>query len=147
MRPEKRNKLIVVAVSASLLVFFVWWGSFDAMGDILRNPSSYRSRTVCLFGRTGPVYSVPFVGSLYKLNDTSGSMWVVSDNDSTMQGRLMYLEADVRVGVDKEALKLKGKIKEIFDSKIFGERQIPPILIEKERGGIIASFKAIRTKK
>ena len=74
-------------------------------------------------------------------------MWVVSDNDSTTQGRLMYLEANVRTGEDKEALKLKGKIKEIFDSEMFGERQIHPILIEKERGGIIASFKAIRTKK
>ncbi|MFC1672137.1 hypothetical protein ACFL01_03270 [Planctomycetota bacterium] len=144
---EGRNKLIAGAIAAVLLVFFVWWGSFDSIGDILKDPVGYREESVCLFGKTGAAFSVPFVGSLYKLVDTSGEMWVLSENDSTREGKLMYLEAVVRADVHQDAVKLKDKLKDLFDEKILAGKQMPPVLLEKKRGGIISSFAAVRAKK
>lgn len=147
MKRQSRNKLIVALAAAVGIVFFVWWGSFDRINDILKDPARYRKGTVRLFGRTGPAYNVPFVGGLYKFNDTSGGMWVISENDSTTQRRIMYIEAAVHANPTKKMLKLKGKLEKILDREIFEGSKIPPILVEKERGGLFASLKAVRAKK
>ena len=147
MKHEIRNKVIVGAVAAVLLLFFVWWGSFDSVGDILKSPEAYRREHVCLFGKTGAAFSVPFVGSLYKLADTSGEVWVLSENDSTKQDKWMYLEAVVRTDVHQDVVKLKDKLKSLFDEKILSGKKISPVLVEKKRGGIITSFAAVRARK
>ncbi len=147
MRIESKRHFVVIVGAVVGILFFVWWGSFDSVGDILSDPDSYRTKTVRLFGVTESAYSVPFIGSLYKFSDTSGSMWVISENDSTAQGKRMYLEAVVRISADKEAMKLKGKLQEIVNNEVFDGKQIPPILVERNRGGMMRSLEAIRAGK
>ena len=147
MKRQLRNKLIAAAVTLLFLAFFVWWGSFDSIRDILSDPASCKNDTVRLFGRTGSAYNVPFVGGLYGFSDTSGGMWVITDRDSTAEGRMMYIEATVCINPDEEVLKLKGKLQKLLDRDIFEGGNIPPILVEKGRGGLVASMKAVRAKK
>ena len=147
MKHETRNKLIVALVGTLCLVFFVWWGSFDGVGDILKNPALYRGKTVRLFGRVGSVRNEPFAGGLYRFSDTSGGMWVITENDSTTEGKIMYVEAALHTKPSKKTLKLKKKLQKILDLEVFEGNQVPPILVEKERGGLVASLKAVRAKK
>ncbi len=147
MKQQSRNKLIVTCVAALGLVFFVWWGSFDSIGDILKGPASYREKTVRLFGRVGSVHNEPFAGGLYRFSDTSGGMWVITKNDSTTEGKIMYVEAALHTRSDKETLEVTKKLRKILDRAIFEGSQIPPMLVERDRGGIFASLKAVRAKK
>ncbi len=148
MKHAVRNKIIAALVATTAILAAAWWESFDSIGDILAHPSLYEGRTVNLIGRVGTSYSVPFVGSLYKLNDTSGGIWVLSRNDSTPTGTLLFVKGRLRSASEETVRKIRDKL-----AKILPEREIPSleatpfVLKEEERGGLLRSLHALRVRK
>jgi hypothetical protein len=48
------------------------------IAKILDNPDRYRDKDVAIAGRVTDSYGVPLVGGAYKVDDGTGSLWVIS---------------------------------------------------------------------
>ena len=147
MNPELRTKVIVGFAATLLFAFLVWWGSFDRVGEVLAHPGDYAARKVHLYGKVGSAYNLPFAGSVYLFKDTSGEIWVVSERKATFPGKTMYLQAQVKAPTTIEELGLSEELTKMFKVNAQEDRELPPVLVEQERGGFTTSFKAMRAIK
>jgi hypothetical protein len=147
VNPEVRTKVIVGVGAALLYAFLVWWGSFDSVNDILEHPGDYETRNVHLYGEVGSAYNLPLAGTVYLFRDTSGDIWVVSERQSTFPGKTMYLRARVKAVMTIEELGLSEELTKVFKVNAREDRELPPVLVEVRRGGILLSLKAMRSSK
>jgi hypothetical protein len=76
------------------------------VNHVLADPTKYRDRTVTIAGRVSDSVSVGRLGA-YRLEDRTGSLWVVSD-----------------VGVPRTGarVKVKGRVHDTFNLSLFGGR-------------------------
>ena len=140
----KPNWIIKVSVSLlvfGMILFWVWRISFDRTGDIMADLAKYDGKTVYLLGTAKTPISLPFVGSIYKLDDGSGEIWVFSQIDSTPAGKRIFIKGVVKARVNKDKIDIV---------KIFGDKFSPlllekagPVIEEKERGGLLSSLEMI----
>ena len=114
----------------------MWNGSFDKVEYILSRPGEYEGKSITVLGRARSAFSLPFVGSIYKIDDGTGAIWVVSKLDYTPGRWFLYMEATVASNLNgKESL-----IDEEIWSKVMGSRPLGPILYERKRDSIWASL-------
>jgi hypothetical protein len=81
------------------------------VNHILADPGRYRDRQVTLSGYVADSYGVGSRG-LYRLEDRTGSIWVVSDRGVPRRGA---------------RVKVRGRVREGFNLGAFGDR-LPPSL-------------------
>ena len=112
MRQKSRLQLVGLAViSASTILSSAC--AATTINQILADPSRYRDRDVRVSGSVVDSYSFANRG-VYKINDESGQLWVMSDRGVPRKG--------ARVVV-------KGTIRDGFSLGSFGDRvKLPPAI-------------------
>jgi hypothetical protein len=110
MRQKSRLHLGLAVISASILSSAC---AATTINQILADPSRYRNRDVRVSGSVVDSYSFANRG-VYKINDESGQLWVMSDRGVPRKG--------ARVVV-------KGTIRDGFSLGSFGDRvKLPPAI-------------------
>ena len=140
-----RVKFFGFLLVAIIMLFLIWRLSFDRIGHILNRLPEYDGKRAYLLGRAYTPISLPFVGSIYKLNDGSGEIWVVSAIDSTRTGQVIFIEGIVQRKIDPEKT---GLIK-LFKKEItpFALEETGPIFKEEKRSSFLVSLKMIARRK
>jgi len=98
----RRSMSVAILLSVALSSF----ACATSVNHILADPARYRDRDVTVSGRVVDSVSLGGRGA-FRLEDRSGSLWVVSD-----------------VGVPRQGahVKVKGRIHDAFDLNVFGGR-------------------------
>lgn len=79
------------------------------------NPSKYNNRDVAVAGRVTESFGLPMLGGIYKLDDGTGSIWVLTNRGVPSR--------DTQVGV-------KGRLQE---GVVFGDKNYGLGIIENDR--------------
>ena len=70
------------------------------IGKIIANPSKYQDKEVVIAGRVSNSFGVPLVGGIYKIDDGTGSIWVVTNRGVPSKGAEVGLKGRVQEGVN-----------------------------------------------
>lgn len=70
-----------------------------SINEVLADPARYRNREVRLSGAVVDSYSVVGVGA-YRLDDRTGTLWVLSDKGVPRQGARVNVKGTVRDGFE-----------------------------------------------
>lgn len=81
------------------LVLFAAACEKTTIGRIEANPSRYLDRDVGIVGRVTNSYGVPFVGGVYKVDDGTGEIWVVSQRSVPSKGSRIGVKGRVQNGL------------------------------------------------
>ncbi len=69
----------------------------DKIGDILKKPEEYSGKTVNIKGEVTEVLSIPFIAQgAYKVDDGSGSIWVITTSGTPAKGKEVSVKGTVR---------------------------------------------------
>ncbi len=110
-----KTKVILSGLVLALAIFAAGCPSRTDIGKIAGNPSKYMDKDVAIAGRVTNSFGIPLVGGVYKLDDGTGSMWVVTNRGVPSKNS--------QVGV-------KGRIQEGLS---FGGKNYGLGMIEEER--------------
>ena len=121
-----------------LTMFRMWHNSFDKIERILARPGDYNEKQVIIIGQLRSSFSVPFVGSAYKIDDGTGMVWVVSRLDHAPGHRFLHVEATVEPSLKFE----EDLINEEVWSRVIGSKPLGPILYETGRAPIWVSLRS-----
>lgn len=70
-----------------------------SIGKILANPSKYSQKDVVIAGRVTNSFGVAMLGGIYKIDDGTGSIWVVTNKGVPSKGAEVGLKGRVQEGV------------------------------------------------
>lgn len=70
------------------------------IGKIEANPSKYVGKDTAIAGRVTNSYGIGVLGGIYKVEDDSGSIWVVSQRGVPSKGALVGVRGEVQNGVN-----------------------------------------------
>lgn len=75
-----RSRRIAAVLSLALVstLFLTACPTRTNIAKILDNPDRYRDKEVGIAGRVTDSYGVPVLGGAYKIDDGTGSMWVIN---------------------------------------------------------------------
>lgn len=107
MKKLTRPFLMVAAIAGAL--FLAGCPTRTTIGDIERNPSKYQDKEVVIAGRVTDSYGInvpgtPIRGGAYKIEDGTGSIWVVTEEGVPSRGA----EVGVR-GIMGNGVNWKGR--------------------------------------
>lgn len=94
---KKRTILICLVLAVS--VFATACPSRVNIGKIIANPSKYNDKEVVIAGRVTNSFGVALIGGIYKIDDGTGSIWVVTNKGVPSNGAEVGLKGKVREGV------------------------------------------------
>ncbi len=143
MKSETKIKICVLIGVTIVILFLIWRASFDKVRNILRFLPEYEGKRIYILGRTQSALSIPFVGSIYKINDGSGGIWVISEVDSTVNNRIIFISGVLEKEFDLE----KTEFIQPFKKDIPSFKPPGPIIIEKSRDSLFSSLKLIAGKR
>ena len=116
------------------------WTSLNRVENIFEDPNAYTEKAH-LGGTIEKSFSIPLIGSAYKLKDSTGMIWVLTKDDAVREQKFVVV-----TGYVKEELNVddSGKWKPFFNliEKNLME-ELPkagPFFIEKKREGIFRSL-------
>ena len=69
------------------------------IGRIESNPTRYLDKQVGIVGRVTNSFGVPFVGGVYKVDDGTGEIWVVSQRSVPSKGARIGVKGRVQNGL------------------------------------------------
>jgi len=75
---HSRRKVGLLALTLASVVLLTACPSQTNIGKINRDPDRYRNKEVGIVGNVTDSYGVAIVGGAYKVDDGTGSIWVVS---------------------------------------------------------------------
>lgn len=89
---------IIVGLTLMFLTFVSGcMGGGDKIGDILSKTEQYDGKEVSINGDVIEVLSVPFVSQgAYKLDDGTGSIWIVTSSGTPGKGKTVSVKGSVR---------------------------------------------------
>jgi hypothetical protein len=94
-----RRTVTFRAVLLSAVLAVVVSACATSIQKVLADPSHYRNREVRVSGRVADSYSIVGRGA-YRLEDRSGSLWVVSDRGVPRRGASVTVHGTIREGFD-----------------------------------------------
>ncbi|MDP6116237.1 MAG: hypothetical protein QF437_04330 [Planctomycetota bacterium] len=121
------------------------WTSLNKIQELQESPEDF-SKGAYISGEIGNALSIPFTGSIYRLTDSSGSIWVLTKSDNVSNDEYVAVKGRVQT---EFSLDDAGKWKPIFalfkGEEILNELSNPgAVFIEKERQGILkAAFSSV----
>jgi len=130
--------LLGVAIAGQLACHVMLWTSLARIEDILQAPDDY-SQSVSVGGKVENVLCLPFVGGIYRLQDATGTMWVMTKDDAVTSGGYVVVKGYVKQRFSiNDAGKWKPLLKLIDNSELAEELSEPrPVVIEKKRHGVL----------
>jgi hypothetical protein len=103
MKKLIRPLMIIAAIAGAL--FLVGCPERTTIGDIERNPSKYQNKEVAIAGRVTDSYGInvpgtPIRGGAYKIEDGTGSIWVMTEEGVPSKGFEVGVKGIVGNGVN-----------------------------------------------
>jgi hypothetical protein len=103
MKKLIRPLMIIAAIAGAL--FLVGCPERTTIGDIERNPSKYQNKEVAIAGRVTDSYGInvpgtPIRGGAYKIEDGTGSIWVMTEEGVPSKGVEVGVKGIVGNGVN-----------------------------------------------
>jgi len=116
------------------------WLSLDRIGDVHQSPETYAKR-VYVGGRIENTLCLPFIGSIYRLRDSSGAVWVMTKDDSVVTGKYAVVSGYVKSEFSlDDAGKWRPALELLDETELVDELSEPKVVvIEKGRKGILRS--------
>lgn len=71
----------------------------ESIGKLEANPSKYVGKEIVIAGTVTNSYSIPLVGGVYKIDDGTGSIWVLARNSAPSKGAEVGLRGELQDGV------------------------------------------------
>jgi hypothetical protein len=91
------RKYTTVVIVIILALFLSGCVGGDKIGDILSNPGQYDGKEVNINGAVTDILSIPFVSQgAYKIDDGTGSIWVVTTRGTPAKGNQVSVKGTVR---------------------------------------------------
>ena len=94
-----KSKMLVFAVILAAL-FTTACPSRTTIGKIQADPGKYTNKDVVLAGNVTNSYGVPLVGGIYKLDDGTGSIWVLASRGVPSKGAQVGVKGRLQEGVN-----------------------------------------------
>jgi hypothetical protein len=99
------TKVILLALSAIVAVFAAACPERTTIADINANPSKYNNKEVAIAGTVRDSYGVnipgtPIRGGAYKIDDGTGSLWVVTEQGVPSKGTEIGVKGTIGNGVN-----------------------------------------------
>jgi hypothetical protein len=103
MKKLIRPLMIMAAIVGAL--FLIGCPERTTIGDIERNPSKYQNKEVAIAGRVTDSYGInvpgtPIRGGAYKIEDGTGSIWVMTEEGVPSKGVEVGVKGIVGNGVN-----------------------------------------------
>jgi hypothetical protein len=103
MKTLTRTLLIVAAIAGTIIL--AGCPERTTIGDINANPSKYQNKEVAIAGRVTDSYGVnvpgtPIRGGAYKIEDGTGSIWVVTEEGVPSKGAEVGVKGVIGNGVN-----------------------------------------------
>lgn len=95
-----RTKAVLVSLVLAVTLLASACPSRVTIGKLIANPSKYQDKEVVIAGRVTNSFGVSFLGGVYKIDDGTGSIWVVSSKDVPSKGAEVGLKGRVQNGVN-----------------------------------------------
>lgn len=108
----------IIVVIPTILLFKAWNDSFDSIENILTYSGRYGQRETDIIGWTKNAFTSPSLGTLYKISDGTGTIWVISGLDRA-PNKFLHIKAVIEPN---------------------GSRSPGPILYERQRISIWSSL-------
>lgn len=102
MNKFQRSLLLMVALTAA--VFAVACPKRTSIADISANPSKYANKDVAIAGTVQDSYGVaipgtPIRGGAYKIDDGTGSIWVLTEDQVPTKGTRIGVKGRIGSGI------------------------------------------------
>ncbi|MBI2195181.1 MAG: hypothetical protein HYU36_24640 [Planctomycetes bacterium] len=153
MALTRARKLIYWAISvfglmlvAQLGCHILLWTSLTRIEEVLEKPASFPAQTQ-IAGNIETAWSLPFTGSVYKMRDSTGTLWVMSKDDSVEDDRFVVVTGYVKetLTVDDSG-KWKPFLKMVKEEHLQEISNPGPVLVEKRRESIARALWSILWK-
>lgn len=112
---ETRTKAFLLSLIVTVGLLITACPQRTSISNIERNPAKYVGKEVAVAGRVTNSFGISLLGGIYKLDDETGSIWVLTNRSVLSKG--------ARVGV-------KGRVQ---DGISFGGKSYGLGMIEDER--------------
>jgi hypothetical protein len=98
MRTGTKAFLLTLVLAVGL--FTAACPSRTSINDIEANPSKYFGKDVAVAGRVTNSFGIALIGGIYKLDDGTGSIWVVTNRSVPSKGAQVGVKGQVQDGVN-----------------------------------------------
>lgn len=98
MKTKTRALLLALIVAAGLLASGC--PKRTSIGDVESNPSKYFGKDVAVAGRVTNGFGIALIGGVYKIDDGTGSIWVLTNRSVPSKGSQIGVKGRVQDGVN-----------------------------------------------
>lgn len=95
-----KKKTILITFALVLAIFATGCPDRVNIGKIQANPSKYSNKEVVIAGRVTNSFGIALIGGIYKLEDSTGSIWVVTNKGVPSKGAEVGLKGRVQEGLN-----------------------------------------------
>lgn len=93
------SKTILLSMVLIIGLFAAGCPKRTSIQDIERNPSKFYGKDVAVAGRVTNSFGVAMLGGVYKLDDGTGSIWVLSKRGVPSRGTQVGVKGQIQEGV------------------------------------------------
>jgi hypothetical protein len=93
-----KSILMILILAATLLASAC--PSRVSIGKILANPTKYSEKDVVITGRVTNSFGISMIGGIYKIDDGTGSIWVLTSKGVPSKGAEVGLKGKVQDGLN-----------------------------------------------
>ena len=93
------SKTILLTLVLAIGLFAAGCPKRTSIQDIERNPSKFYGKDVAVAGRVTNSYGVALIGGVYKLDDGTGSIWVITKRSVPSKGTQVGVKGQIQEGV------------------------------------------------
>lgn len=94
-----KRKAILLTLVLALGVFAAGCPKRTSIADIEANPSKFYNKDVAVAGRVTNSYGVALVGGVYKIDDGTGSLWVLTNRSVPSKGSEIGVKGRIQQGI------------------------------------------------
>ncbi len=74
--------------------------SRTSIGDISANPAKFYKKDVAVAGTVRNSFGIPALGGIYKIDDGTGSIWILTDRSVPSKGTQIGVKGKIQDGVN-----------------------------------------------
>lgn len=94
-----RTKAILAGLVLAIALLATACPNRTNIGAIQANPAKYYDKEVIITGRVTNSFGVPLLGGVYKLDDGTGSIWVLTTRDVPNKGVTLGVQGKIQNGL------------------------------------------------
>lgn len=99
------TRVFLVTLALSIALFAAACPKRVSIGELQANPSKYYGKSIAVAGTVKDSYgvSIPLTnirGGVYKIDDGTGSIWVVTENSVPSKGAQLGVKGEIQNGVN-----------------------------------------------